>query len=141
MKTDLKKALDEIELILHQRVHSIPGCETEFRHISAKEVWEAIERDGLGDRFNIQWKRGWGVRMSLQINFKAVPNTRHERDGETPEIWAMEQEMSWSASSYNINAAISQAALIRDVAELAAILQTVWEQYRVQKGAPVSDPA
>jgi hypothetical protein len=133
MKTDLLSALTEIENIICLRGFTIPGIQSKAHHFSATELAESCGREGLKDSWELRYKRGWGVGCSLRISLKPIDNPFHKREEETREVWEMVQEYSWSASSYNLAAAISQAALLREVTELGAILQTLWDQYRVQK--------
>jgi len=133
MKTDLLSALTEIENIICLRGFTIPGIISKAHHFSAATLAESLSREGLKGCWDIRWSRGWGVGCSLRISLRPLANRYAAREDETKEVWAMEQEYSWSSSTYGIAAAISQAALLRDVTELGAIIQTIWDQYRVQK--------
>lgn len=126
MNTDLLTALQETDAIINQHGRAIAGADfiREPRH--TEELHSGLLREGLPDQISIRWRRGWGIDVSLKIDFSKVTS---RRDGM---LWAMECELSWSSTGHSITSALSFAALVRDVTELAAILQANWDHYKVK---------
>jgi len=90
-----------------------------------------LERIGKYDHdvFHRDWKRGWGI--SATLNAKAVPGERRGKP-----IWLLECEVSWSSTGHSVASALCAITLYREVAELAALLETQWAQYPPERETP-----
>lgn len=118
--------------MLALRMPAILGCDTEAIRLNPAEVASSLARGGIRDGFDVAWKRGWSVDVSMSIRFKRVADPRPRSDGGKPsERWEMEVEINSSSTRRGIINTISVAALLRDVAELGAILQTQWDAWIV----------
>jgi hypothetical protein len=132
MKSTLLNALQEVDAVIRSRKDAIPGCSSKYVNTIGKIMMDLQDRSFARADFSVHWERGWGVNASLEVKIRTEPNSPSKiTKGHSEKVWDMTIGINISASTYSVHAAVSYAALLRDVAELGAIIQTIWDQYEV----------
>lgn len=125
--SDFHKRIDELWALIAPRIAAIPGFESRIDLAGFKD-----RVDSEWDKYlYLQWERGWGVNISVKLHLEPVANVRKNFQSEADKLWQMQAELSWSSTGHSVASALSSAALIRDVTELAAICETQWSLWRV----------